>query len=146
MTLPLQRLDLVADPPRLVLGVPQAAHDDLFAARGAGPQGLPEAAAVMRDDAARRREDFRRRAVVLLEPHHQRAREIALEFEDVADLGAAPAVDRLVVVANTAQIAVMLRQQPQPQILREIGVLVLVNQQIAEALLIRGEDLGVAAE
>ena len=33
MALALQRLDLVADPARLLLGVPQAAHDDLFAAR-----------------------------------------------------------------------------------------------------------------
>ena len=146
MAVPLQRLDLLADPARLLLGIPQTAHDDLFAACGAGPQGFPQAAAIMRDDAARRRQDLRGRTVVFLEPHDQRAGEVALEFEDVADLGAAPAVDRLVVVADAAQVAVALRQQPQPQILREIGVLVLVDQQIAEALLVMPEDLGVLAE
>src|SRR5207244_11732403 len=119
-------------------GVPQPAHDDLVALAGAGPQGLAEAAAVVGDDAGGGGEDLRRRAVVLLQPDDQRAGEIALEFEDVADLGAAPAVDRLIVVADAAQVAVLLGQQPQPQILRDVGVLVLVDQQVAEAALVAG--------
>src|SRR5438067_6872495 len=51
--LALQRLDLVADPPRLLLGIPQAAQDDLLARAGAGPQRLAEPAAVVRDDPGR---------------------------------------------------------------------------------------------
>ncbi len=144
--LAVQCLDFIADPARLLLGVPHPAHQDLVALSGAGPERLAEAAAIVRDDPGRGSEDLRRRAVILLQPHDQRAREIALEPQDVADLGAAPAVDRLVVVADAAQIAVMLRQQPQPQILRDIGVLVLVDQQIAKAPLIGREDLGVGAE
>ena len=97
----------------------------------------------MRDDAGGGGEDLRGRAVVLLEPDDQRAGEIGLEAQDVADLGAAPAVDRLVVVADAAQIAMALRQQPQPQILRDVGVLVLVDQQIAEAPLVVGEDFRI---
>jgi hypothetical protein len=100
----------------------------------------------MRDNAACRRQDLRGGTIVFLEPHNQRAWEIALEFENVADLGAAPAVDRLIVVADATQIAMTLRQEPQPQILREVGVLVFVDQQIAKALLVIGEDLGVTAE
>jgi hypothetical protein len=142
----LQRLDLVAGPARLLLGVPQPAHGDLVAGLSAGPQRLAEAAAVVGDDAGGGGEDLGGRAVILLEPDDQRAGEIALEFEDVADLGAAPAVDRLVVVADAAQILVLLRQQPQPQILRDVGVLVLVDQQVTEAALIAGEDLGVGGE
>ena len=72
-----------------------------------------------------------------------RAREILFEAQDVADLGAAPAVDRLVVVADTAQIAALLSQQPQPQILGDVGVLVLVDEQIAEAPLVIGEESGL---
>ena len=134
--LALQCLDLVADPARLLLGVPQRRARRLVALLGAGPQGLAEPAAVMRDDAAGGGQDLRGRAVVLLQPDDQRAREIVLEAQDVADLGAAPAVDRLVVVADAAQILVLLRQEPQPQILRDVGVLVLVDQQIAEAPLV----------
>src|SRR4029077_6927353 len=111
------------------------AHGDLVAGFGAGPQRLAEPAAIMRDDPSGGGEDLRGRAVVLLESDDQRAGEIALEFEDVADLGAAPAVDRLVVIADAAQILVLLRQQPQPQILRDVGVLVLIDQEIAKTAL-----------
>src|SRR5260370_11223506 len=49
----LQGLDLVADPTRLLFGVPQPAHRDLVALAGAGPQRLAEAALVVRDDPSR---------------------------------------------------------------------------------------------
>ena len=39
-----------------------------------------------------------------------------------------------------------LRQQPEPQVLRDVGVLVLVHQQVAEALLVVGEHVGVRGE
>jgi hypothetical protein len=54
-------------------------------------------------------------AVVLFQPDHGGAGEILLEAQDVADLGAAPAIDRLVVVAHAADVAVPAGQQPQPQ-------------------------------
>jgi hypothetical protein len=46
-----------------------------------------------------------RRAVVALQPDDLGAGKIALEAQDVVDLGAAPAIDRLVVVADAADIA-----------------------------------------
>jgi hypothetical protein len=46
------------------------------------------------------------------EPHHLGAREVALEAQDVVHLGAAPAVDRLVVVSDAAEVLALLRQQP----------------------------------
>ena len=132
------------------------------------------------------------RAVVALEPDDLGAGEIVLEAQDVVDLGAAPAVDRLVVVADAADVLergalrrarcarlsplaervrvraltrecrspltrlaradsglarsrrpgddgggraplVRLPQQPQPQILRDVGVLILVHQDVVEA-------------
>jgi hypothetical protein len=60
---------------------------------------------------------MRGRAVILLEPGDRRTREIGLEAQDVADLGAAPAIDRLIIVADAAQIQ-LLGQEPQPQIAR----------------------------
>ena len=146
MALALQRLDLVADPARLLLGIPQGSDHDLVAVPGLGPQGLAEPAAIMRDHATGRTQDARRRAVVLLEPDHRGAGEVGLEAQDVADLGAPPAVDRLVVVADAAQIAPGLGEEPQPQILRDVGVLVFVDQDIVEASVVVGEDLGVLRE
>ena len=107
---------------------------------------LAEPAAVVRDHPRGGAEDVRGRAVVLLEPDDRRPGKILLEAQDVADLGAAPAVDRLVVVADAAEIAALLGQEPQPQILRDVGVLVLVDEEIAEAPLVVGEDVGIAGQ
>ena len=89
---------------------------------------------------------MRRRAVVALEPDHLGAGKILLEAQDVVDLGAAPAIDRLVVVADAADVAVALGQQPQPQILRDIGVLIFVDQHVFEAALIVLQHVGILLE
>jgi hypothetical protein len=53
---------------------------------------------------ARRREDVPGAAIVSLQPDHLGAGKVVLEAEDVVDLRAAPAVDRLVVVADAADV------------------------------------------
>ena len=99
------RLDLVGDQPALGLAVPDAAHLDLLAALGLGPQGLAQPALVGGDQARGGAEDVAGGAVVALQPDDLGAREVALEAQDVVHLGAAPAVDRLVVVADAADVA-----------------------------------------
>ena len=79
------------------------------------------------------------RAVVALQPDDRGAREVLLEAQDVADLGAAPAVDRLVVVADAGDVLVPLGEQAQPEVLGDVGVLVLVDQDV------RGSGAGSAA-
>ena len=54
-------------------------------------------------------------------------REIALEVEDVAQVGAAPLVDRLVRVADDGQVAVHAGELLDQQVLRPVGVLILVH-------------------
>ena len=141
-----QRLDLLADDPRLVLAVPDAAHLHLLAFALGGPQRLAEPAAVVGDQAGGGGEDMRGRAVVALQADDPGAGEVALEAQDVADLGAAPRVDRLVVVADAAQVVMALRQRPQPQVLGDVGVLVLVDQNVAELALVLAGDLRMLAE
>jgi hypothetical protein len=90
-------------------------------------------------------EDMAGGAVVALELDDLGAGEIVLEAQDVVDLGAAPAIDRLVVVADAADVwlrrgpstAVVRWSRPAERrshmILRDVGVLVLVDQDVAEA-------------
>ena len=86
-------------------------------------------------------EDQLGRAVVPLQLHDGRVRVVPLEVEDVADVGAAPAIDRLVVVADDGEVAVFRRQRPDPQVLRPVRVLVLVDVEVAPSILVPGEDL-----
>ncbi len=102
----LHRLDLFADPARLFLAVPMADQPQLFALVQLGPQRLAQPPLVGVDHAGGGGQDMRGRAIVLLQPHHLGAGKILFEPQDVADLGAAPAIDRLVVVADAADVLV----------------------------------------
>ena len=137
-----ERLDLLADPARLLLAVPVADEADLLALGDVGPEGLAEAALVGGDDAGGGGEDVRGGAVVLLEADDLGAGEVLLEAQDVADLGAAPAVDRLVVVADAADVAVGAGEEAEPEVLGDVGVLVLVDEDVAEPALVLARTSG----
>ena len=105
-----QALDLAGDPLGLLfLVVGLEALDRQPRPAFAVQSFLSLRAALLRDDRVGGVEDQLRRAVVLLELHDRRVREVALEVEDVAEVRAAPGVDRLVVVADDAQVAVRSR-------------------------------------
>ena len=101
----LQRLDLLADRAGFLLAVPGAGDGDLLAGDVLGAQRLAEPAFVVRDQVRGGGEDVAGGAVVALQPDHRGAGKIVLEAQDVVDLGAAPAIDRLVVVADAADVA-----------------------------------------
>ena len=143
---PLQLLDRLADRPRFLLAVPDAGHARLFALVAVGEQRLAEPAFVVGDQMRGGGENMAGGAIIALEPHGFRAGKILFEAQDVFDLGAAPTIDALVVVANAADVAPPLRDQPQPQILRGVGVLIFVDQNIFETPLIIGEHVGVVAK
>ena len=81
-------------------------------------------------------------AIVPLEADDPGAGEVLLEAQDVVDFRTAPAIDRLVVVADAADIdapsggaASRLRalgQKTQPHVLGRVGVLVLVDENVFE--------------
>src|SRR4051812_40641258 len=114
MAAALQFFDVLADGARLFLRVPRAGDGHLLARLVLGAQRLAEAAFVMRDQVRGGAEDVPSRAVVAFEPDDLGAGEILLEAQDVVDLGAAPAVDRLVVVTDAADILRSLADQAQP--------------------------------
>ena len=191
MTGALQLLDLFADGAGFFFRVPRARDGDLLARHVVGAQRLAEPAFVMGDQMRGGGQDMAGGAVIALEAYHRGAGKIVLEAQYVVDLGAAPAIDRLIVVADAADVFGLLlpvvipgravrrepeihtpgvggyrfrarrfaaprndgfadiaplRQQPQPQILRHIGVLIFVDQDVFEAGLILPQHFGVLAE
>ncbi len=69
-----------------------------------GEQRLAEPALIVGDEVRGGAEDVGGGAVVALEPDDLGAGKILLEAQDVVDLRAAPAIDRLVVVADAADV------------------------------------------
>ena len=117
---------------------PPAEVQDLRAALAIRPEPLLLAVAVLADHGGRRIEDHLRRAVVPLQPHDVRVGEVVLEIEDVLQVGAAPLVDRLVGVADDAEIAMAFGQAAHQHVLRPVRVLVLVHHHEPELLAVPG--------
>ena len=80
-------------------------------------------------------------AVILLQPNHLGTGMLLFKVEDIFDGSAAEAVNTLVVVAHHAEIFVAARQQRRKQVLEVVGVLVLVDQDVAELPLVVAADL-----
>ena len=58
--------------------------------------------------------------------------EVLLEIEDVADVGVAETVDRLILVADHGQVPVLGAEQLKQPVLGVVRILVLVDQHVAE--------------
>src|SRR6185312_8485675 len=97
-------LDLFADPAGFLFRIPRAGDGDLLAIDILGAQRLAEPALIVGDQMRGGGEDMAGGTIVALQPDHLGAGKIVFEAQDVVDLGAAPAVDRLVVVADAAEV------------------------------------------
>ena len=112
--------------------------DHLLAIALVGPQPLLAPVGVARDHGVGRRQDPLRGAVVLLQHDRVGVGEVLLELDDVADVGAAEGVDRLIGVADDAQLSGGhagrrgRHQLADQRVLRVVGVLVLVDQHVPE--------------
>ena len=127
----------------LVLGV--VAHDAVARA-GVGPQVLRLARRVVGDHRVGGVEDRLGAAVVLVEHDRRDVGEGVLELHDVAVVGAAEAVHRLVGVADDGDVVVAAGEQEDDLVLGLVGVLVLVDEDVLEALAVVLEHVGVVAE
>ncbi len=126
-----------------VLGV---VAGDAVAAAGVGPQVLRLARGVVGDDRVGGIEDRLRAAVVLVEHDGRHLGEGFLELQDVPEVGAAEAIDRLVRVSDDGDVVVAAGEQQDDLVLRLVRVLVLVDQDVLEALAVVVEHVGVVAE
>src|SRR5690606_7174253 len=108
------------------------------------PERFAKALFIRGDDAGGGTENIGGGAVVPLQADDLRAGKIFFKAENVIHLRAAPAIDGLVIITHAADIFMLLRQQAQPEILRDIGVLIFVHQHIFKTVLPLGEYLGVA--
>ncbi len=142
----LHPLDFLADPAGLLWPVPDADDADLLALARVGPQSLAEPASVVGDDSVGGGEDVAGRAVILLQPDDLGAGEVLLELEDIGDLGSAPGIDRLVVIADAAQVAARFGEELQPFVLGAVCVLVFVDKDVFEPVAIGVEHVGVCSQ
>ncbi len=85
-------------------------------------------------------------AVVLLELDHLGLLEVLLKVKDVGDIGTAPRVNRLVVIAHHHKVLVLGGKQVGDLVLHVVGVLVLVHGDVAKTLLVLIQHLRAGAQ
>ena len=110
------------------------------------PQVLPLPAPVVADDRVGGLQDVAGGAVVLLQADHPGVLILAFKGEDILDGGSPEAVDGLVVVAHHADVLPSPGQQRRQQVLEVVGVLILVDEDVAELPLVILPHVGVALE
>ena len=160
-----QRVDLLGDEAGLVALVVGDVPDDPLAVAGVRPQPLGLAALVVADHRVGGVQDGLGRAVVLLEQDRGGVREVLLEVQDVADVGAPERVDRLVRVTHDHELGRLDPLGGQPvagggqrlvhlvgaelvdqRVLRVVGVLVLVDEDVTEPATVGLPHLGEGLE
>ena len=119
---------------------------DQFALADIGPQVLAESTFVVADHRVGGIEDDRHRSVIAGQLDRRGDAQFFHQQAHVADIGATEGVDRLIVVADREERAVLALEQLQPEILQPAGVLEFIDQDVAETLLVVLAQHRVAAQ
>ena len=131
--LPHVATDRISRKQRLILAVWSLVVPDLRPALPRRPQGFALAPDVVRDHRRCRLQNVLGRAVVLFQSHDFRFRKVALKLQNVANVGPAPRVDRLILISHRAHVVPIARQQPHQFVLRTVRVLIFIDQKILES-------------
>ena len=142
----MQLLDLAGNPAALVALVARLEGLDLLAIALGRKQALVLALRVVAYHGVGGVQDMTRGTIVLLQLDGLAVFKILLKVQDIGDIGATPAVNGLVVVAHDHEVLVLGGQQVGNLVLDVVGVLILVDANVAEALLVLVEHLGAGAQ
>ena len=142
----MQLLDLAGNPAALVALVARLEGLDLLAIALGRKQALVLALRVVAYHGVGGVQDMTRGTIVLLQLDGLAVFKILLKVQDIGDVGATPAVNGLVIVAHDHEVLVLGGQQVGDFVLDVVGVLILVDANVAEALLVLIEHLGAGAQ
>ena len=121
--------------------------DAYFAARLVfGVDMLGDLPFIFADKAVGRIDDVLRRTIVPFQFEQAIVGVLIFETQHIVDVGSAKRVDTLGIVADYADAPVFLAQTRHDQVLREIRILILVYQHIAEQFLIFFQHLPMVAK
>ena len=141
-----QLFDLAGNPAALVALIACLEGLDLLAVALGRKQALLLALRVVTHHGVGGAQDMARGAVVLLQLNGLAVFKVLLKVQDVGDVGAAPAINGLVIVAYDHEVLVLGGQQVGDLVLDVVGVLILVDANVAETLLVLIEHLGAGAQ
>ena len=128
--------DLAGHKPAFFLSVASLEQADAPPKPALRPQGLAFAGRIVAHHRSRGVEDDLRGPVVLLQADDPGAGIIFLELQDVLDRGPAPAINRLVFIADHTKVLMIEGELADELVLGAIRVLVFVHQDVAKPLIV----------
>src|SRR5260370_39981574 len=128
-------LQLTGDKFRFGLRVPSFEIPQIAARALLRAERLTQTFRIIGDDRPGSVENSLRRTVIALQLDDTGGREIARKTQKYGNISAAPAVDRLIFVADNTNVLLRSGQQPHQLVLHAIGVLIFVHVAILKASL-----------
>ena len=119
---------------------------DLLAHALISPQVFRFATCIVRNNCVRGIQNGLRASVILRKHHSGYFRESIFKFQDVAEVRATEAIHALVGVAHDTHIVMQCTKHDHDGVLRHVGVLIFVNENVLKALLIHTQHVGVLTE
>src|SRR5688500_2105196 len=132
--------NLSGHPTRFSFSVQRLVVTNASAFRIGRPEVLALALKIVFYDRARDVENRLRRAIVLFEPNRFRIWKMLFEVENVADVGAAPLVDRLIFITDDRDVLLLFSQMTNQRELQRVGVLVFVDEDVAKLVVVLLSD------
>ena len=133
-------LDLESEGGGFGLRVAETEDFDRVALRLLGEKGFAKPLFVFGDHGIGGGKDMSGGAEILLEADLEGIRKVAGEAADVSDVAPAPAIDRLVIVADDEETFMVGGQRFEPAILGEVDILIFVGEEAIEP---RGPEIPV---
>ena len=85
-------------------------------------------------------------AIVLCQHDDRHLRKRRFKLQNISEIGAAKSINRLVGIANHADIVMRVGQHHHDFVLRDVRILIFVDQNVLEALLILRQNIFVFAK
>ena len=136
----------IDDPIGLTKLVISKVTNDFFTLTQVGPQIFGLAINIVRDDGVCGIQNGLRAAIVLRQHHCCYFGKRIFKLHDVAKVGSAKAIHTLVGVAHHTHVVVQRTQQQHDLVLRHVGVLIFINQNMLKTLLVCAQYVGVLAK
>ena len=128
--------------PGFILGVDALDHTDLFTLDTRRPERFLFALLVVFNHLVGSVEDIGRRAIILLHFDDVSPGKVLFKIKDIAWICAAPAINRLVIVPNHAEVVPLAGEPLHQSKLRGVGILILINHDVLEAVLVACLNFG----
>ena len=135
-------IDSLNHRPGFIFSVETLDHTDLFTLGTRRPERFVFTLLVVFNHLVGSVEDIGRRAIILLHFDDVSPGKVLFKIEDIARISAAPAIDRLIIITDHAEVVPLAGEPLHQGELGDVGILILINHDVLKTILVACLNLG----